>query len=87
METIIINVKAPYTVNDFRGRNPLETFNNLKAAIGTYSGISSPQMDKQGRIIQPRLSFAWWQSKDRPERWMLEVAQRRGYKAAIFTFV
>lgn len=87
METIIINVKAPYTVNDFRGHNPLETFNNLRAAIGIYNGISSPQMDGQGRIKQPRLNFALWQSKDKPERWMMAVGQRRGFKAVTFTFV
>lgn len=89
MNEVIYNVRNIYDsiISEAKEnkKDAWELYDDLRRKMA-YFQISSPQMDKQGRIKQHRLDYDIFKFRRAGETPVIDVAARRGYTAIIFNF-
>lgn len=84
---ITFNLKNYYNPEQLAGLTDWELFDSLRKIFHTCPGaVSSPQMNSEGQIKQPRINRELWNAQRSGTPVTIKHAPRRGYTAITFTF-
>lgn len=85
--SITFNLKNYYNPETLVGLTGWSLLDRLRKVFDTCPGaVSSPQMNSNGQIMQPRISRELWKAQRSGADVIVERAARRGYTAITFTF-
>lgn len=84
---ITFNLKNHYNPEQPEGLTGWSLFDKLRKVFAVCPGaVSSPQMNSNGQIMQPRINRELWKAQRSGAPVDVEHAARRGYTAITFTF-